>query len=100
MIDTLLHALETLTFYGDEGLAKNTQLKRQLVEVVSDSQYANLKSVVLEDVGSLVSRYNPRIDLPRLALEQICNDMNVKLRVAERNTLPRGGFRFSYHGSS
>ena len=96
LCDTLPQALESLTFYGDEGLANNRELEGQLVEVVHGNQFAHLKSIVLEDVDAIARHFIHPVDLPRLELEQACKAMDVRLRIAERDTLPKGGHCLPY----
>ncbi|KAI4161039.1 MAG: hypothetical protein LQ342_005202 [Letrouitia transgressa] len=84
--DTFPQALESLIFYGDEYLANNRELERQLAEVVYDSQFSHLESIILEDFDGIAA------DLPRLALEQACKVMDVRLGIAKRDMLDKGGF--------
>ncbi|KAI4213419.1 MAG: hypothetical protein LQ351_003919 [Letrouitia transgressa] len=100
--DTLPQALKSLTVYGDlqllgefnfndQHLANNREIERQLIEVVYGRQFTQLKSIVLEDVDVRARNPTNLVDLPRQALEQACEDMNVRLDLEKSPYLPKGG---------
>lgn len=89
--EVLPECLQSLTFYGKEGLATNRDLDGQLMELVEGTHFADLRSIVLEDVEAVLERYPEPVDLPRHSLEKACIVSEVMLRIVYGGTLPKGG---------
>ena len=95
--DTLPVTLESLTFYGDEGLARIKDLGEQLSEVVRCGHFPFLRSVVLEKVPKdVLDCYADQIELPYQEVEQACREQMVEFRVVRDSDLLKGGRHLPY----
>lgn len=89
--DILPFSLESLTFYGDEGLVDNEDLGKQLQEVMESVDFPYLRTLVLEEVSHLVRYYTRRIQLPHQDLGRLCKEKAIGFRIEDDKDLQKGG---------
>ncbi|PLB46734.1 hypothetical protein P170DRAFT_428027 [Aspergillus steynii IBT 23096] len=88
--ETLPPKLESSTLYGFKNYDITPELPEQLQELVS-SDFPCLRSIVLENGGSIYGNESGEIKASYQALERKCKESGVEFRIQQGNQLRRGG---------
>ncbi|KAI6080130.1 hypothetical protein F4821DRAFT_252239 [Hypoxylon rubiginosum] len=97
MRDTLPSSLKSLIFYGDEGLALNKTIGRQVRDVVTNTDFRRLRHVALEITFDYIGCYTNPADPPHVAVEQICQEMGVNYETIRALSCAKGGLGRRYY---
>ncbi|KAL4864642.1 hypothetical protein BDV12DRAFT_200884 [Aspergillus spectabilis] len=89
--------LKSLTFYGDEGLALNKTLARQLQDVILSSDFPLLGYVALEMSFKHIHCYLDPTTPPHDAVEQACRARGIKYETKQASSCTKGGIGCRYY---
>lgn len=95
--DTLPPCLESLIVYGDEGLALNKTLSRQLQNVLSSTDFPRLDNIALEATFDYIFCYTDPADPPHQEVEQSCRRRNRKYETKQATSCSKGGIGRRYY---
>ncbi|RYP65601.1 hypothetical protein DL769_006264 [Monosporascus sp. CRB-8-3] len=95
--DTLPPNLESLTFYGDEGLALNKTLSRQLQDVMASTDFPRLGHFALEMTFGCINCYTDPADPPHDEVEQACRESGRKYETKHASFCTKGGIGRRYY---
>jgi hypothetical protein len=95
--DTLPASLESLTFYGSNGLILDLGLAEQFREILLSGDFTHLKSIVFEDVSEFVSCFIPSyVSRPNQVVKEICKEARVTFRERKGHHFLKGGKRLPW----
>jgi hypothetical protein len=95
--DTLPASIESLTFYGINGLILDLGLAEQFREILLSGDFTHLKSIVFEDVSEFVSCFIPSyVSRPSQAVKEICKEARVTFRERKGYHFLKGGKRLPW----
>lgn len=91
--DTLPPQLESVTFYGDEGLVQMESFEAQLQDVIASTDFRSLSCVALEDTSNVRNYYfkfqNPRT--PHFGIYQACKESSKRYEQKLPSSCTKGG---------
>ncbi|KAK4245070.1 hypothetical protein C7999DRAFT_34599 [Corynascus novoguineensis] len=96
-LDTLSPNLKSLTLYGDEGLALNKTLGRQLQDVVTSTDFQFLGHVALEVRFEEACCYRDPADPPHHEVERACREVGTKYETKDASSCTKGGVGCQYY---
>lgn len=95
--DTLPPNLESLTIYGDEGLALNKSLGEQLQEVLTSTNFPGLNHVILEETFNDIRCYIDPAHPPHEEVKRVCRERGVHFETKRGHSLSKGGIGLRYY---
>ncbi|KAF2174710.1 hypothetical protein K469DRAFT_771533 [Zopfia rhizophila CBS 207.26] len=95
--DTLPPNLKSLTVYGDEGMAQNKALGRQLQDVVTSTNFPRLSRVILEMTSDDIGCYTDPADPPHDEVERACRESGIEFETKHAFSLTKGGIGRRYY---